>query len=123
MAISECIAAAITAGEQPALPAESHPTQSALGRIVRQANAPVIEEACERIPSLEHVIHRLRHIGMSREPAALGSHPLLERDDEWRHLGLPDSVPLHGRQSVDLTLDIEDRVDPPHRLDGQRCLG
>jgi hypothetical protein len=48
-------AAAITAGEQPALPAESHPTQSALGRIVRQANAPVIEEACERIPSLERL--------------------------------------------------------------------
>jgi hypothetical protein len=35
---------------------------------------------------------------------------LLERGDEWRHLGLPDSVPLHGRQTVDLTLDIEDRA-------------
>src|SRR5262249_43840291 len=55
--------------------------------------------------------------------AAFGSHPLLKRGDEWCDPDLPDGEPLRGRQTVDLTLDIEDRVDPPHRLDSQRRFG
>ena len=113
---------AVTAGEQPALPAESHTTQGALGCIVGQTNASVMQEASERLPPFEHVIHRFRHTGVSRELAAFGSHPLLKRDHEWCDLDLPDGVPLRGRQTVDLTLDIADCVDPPHRLNRQRRL-
>ena len=76
-----------------------------------------MQEASERLPPFEHVIHRFRDIGMPRELATFGSRPSLKRDDEWYDADLSDGVPLCGRQTVDLTLDIEDRVDPPHRLD------
>jgi hypothetical protein len=105
------LATAITAGEQPALPAESHAAQRSFGRVVRETNASVMQEASERLPPFEHVIHCFRDIGVSRELAAFGSHPLLKRDDEWCDPDLPDGVPLRGRQTVDLTLDIADCVD------------
>ena len=74
----------------------------------------------KRLPPFEHVIHRFRDIGVSRELAALGSHPLLKRGDEWCDPDLPDGVPLRGRQTVDLTLDIADCVDPAHRPTTER---
>ena len=43
------LAAAIGAGEQPRLAAERNPAQLALGRIVAQADAAVLEEARERV--------------------------------------------------------------------------
>ena len=83
------LATAVTAGEQPALPAERHAAQRSFGRVVRETNASVMQEASERLPPFEHVIHRFRDIGVSRELAAFGSHPLLERGDEWCDPDLP----------------------------------
>jgi hypothetical protein len=34
-----------------------------------------------------------------------------------------DGIPLHHRKSVDLTLNVEDRIDPAHRLDRQWRFG
>ena len=117
------LATAVTAGEQPALPAERHAAQRSFGRVVGETDASVVQEASEGLPAFEHVIHRFRDIGVSRELAAFGSHPLLKKGDEWYDPDLPDGVPLRGRQTVDLTLDIEDCVDPAHRFDRQRRLG
>jgi hypothetical protein len=47
------LAAAIGAGEQPRLPAESNPAQLALGRIVAQTDAAILEEAREDVGALE----------------------------------------------------------------------
>ena len=117
------LAAAVTTREQPGLPAERHAAQRAFGRVVCETNASIVQEASERLPPFEHVIHRLRDIGVAREPAAFGSHPLLERGHERCDPDLPDGMPLRGRQTVDLTLDIKDCIDPPHRLDRQRRFG
>ena len=66
---------AIGTGEEPRLATERDAAQLPLGGIVSEADLPVVEEAREGGPSLEHVIHRLGDIGMSGEPCTLGTHP------------------------------------------------
>src|ERR1700693_6111381 len=48
------LAAAVGASEQPTLPAKGNPAQLALGCIVAQADAAILEEAREDIDALEH---------------------------------------------------------------------
>ena len=59
---------------------------------------------------------------MTREPDTLSAHPVRKRRDQRRDPDLSHGVPLFRRQAVDLALDVEDRVDPAHRFDGQRRL-
>jgi hypothetical protein len=113
---------AIAAGEQPTLATKSHAAERALSGIVRQTDPPVIEEARERRPASEHVVHRSRYVGVPRQPASFGSHPLPERCNERRNSDLADGRTLRRRQPVDRTLDIEDRVNSPHRLDRKWCF-
>ena len=80
----------------------------------------VVEEAGEAVPALEHVIHRLGHGGVARERGTLGPHPVLELGDHRRApLAAHREAPL-GSLAVDLALDVEQRVDPLHRLQSQR---
>jgi hypothetical protein len=62
--------ASIRAGEEPGFSAEGNATQRAFRRIICQADATIVEEACERVPSLEHIVHGLGDIGMTRKLAA-----------------------------------------------------
>ena len=48
-------AAVVGAGEGPVLPPESNGPQLAFRRVVRQAKAPIIEEAGEGVPAIETV--------------------------------------------------------------------
>jgi hypothetical protein len=59
---------------------------------------------------------------MTRELAAFDAHPALEGGDERRHPNLSHNAPLGRGQAVDVALDIEDRIDPAHRLDRERRL-
>src|SRR3546814_1203017 len=71
--VHECgaLAAAIGAGEQPRLPAQGDASQRALGGIVRQADAPVVEEPGKGGPVLEHIVDRARHGVLAGKPVAL----------------------------------------------------
>ena len=64
---------AVGAGEQPRFSAQGNPPERALSRIVRQADTPVVEEAGETIPALQHKVHGPGHGGMARQPGALRS--------------------------------------------------
>src|SRR5688500_16212504 len=64
-------APAIGAGEEPRLPSERYSAQPALGSIVAQAYSAVVQEARERGPALEHVVHGLGEIVAARELWAL----------------------------------------------------
>ena len=68
----------------PCLAADRYAAQRTFGGIVGTANPPVIEEARERNPSLEHVVHGFGDVGMARELAAFGTHPDFEGVDKWR---------------------------------------
>lgn len=116
-------AAAIAAGEHPCLSAKRHAAQLPLGCVVRQADPAVSQEAAEGVPAGQHVVHRLGHLGMTGHPGALLAHPGLEFGDEGCDLLLPQGQALLGRQALDGALGRKDRVDPPHRLGGQRGTG
>ena len=49
-----------------------------LGGDLGQADAAVVEEAGEQLPTPEDVIHRLGHRGMARQLPAFRLHPVLE---------------------------------------------
>ena len=92
------LATTIGAGEQPCAAAERDSAQGALGGVVGQADAAVVEEAGEGRPALEHVIHGLGGLGMARQPGALGAHPSFEVADE-RHDALLAQLPA-GRPAA-----------------------
>ncbi|KAF2174632.1 hypothetical protein K469DRAFT_686407 [Zopfia rhizophila CBS 207.26] len=58
---------------------------------------------------------------MPRQPAALLTHPDLELGRQRRDVLATHGKALFGRQPVDGTLGIKDRVDPPHRLGREWC--
>ena len=94
-------AAAVGAGEQPRLPAQSDTAQCPFGSVVRKADAAVVEEAGEEVPAPEHVIHRLGHGGMARQLPALGLHPALEIGQHRRAQLLAYGEALLGGLAVD----------------------
>lgn len=84
-------AATIGTGEQPRLSSESDAAQGSFRGVVRQADAPIVEEAGERRPALEHIVHRFGDIVAARELLALIAHPAFQIGDQWRALLLPGS--------------------------------
>jgi hypothetical protein len=110
------VAAALGAGEEPCLSAKCDAAQSAFGRVVAQASATVAEEPGEAVPALEHVVHGLGDRGVARQARALSAQPLLEIGDERRGIPLARGAACLGIGAVDDALQVEDRVDAPHRL-------
>jgi hypothetical protein len=90
--------------------------------IRRQADAPIIEEPAEGGPALQHIVDCLRDVRVARHLAAHTAHPVLQIIHQSGDLLLPDGATLFDRQTIDCTLDGEDRVDPPDRFNLQRSL-
>ena len=59
------LAAAIGAREQPGLASETERPERALGGVIGETDAAVVEEAGEAVPALQHVVHRLGHGGVA----------------------------------------------------------
>jgi hypothetical protein len=91
--------------------------QRALGRVVGDADPTIVEEARERVPALKHVVHRLGDIAVARELVRIQG---LELGHQRRDARAPHSEALVDGAAVDLALDVEDRVDALHRLEGER---
>ncbi len=53
------LATTVGTGKQPRLAAQGDSSERPLGRVVGEANPPVLEEAGERPPALQHVVHDL----------------------------------------------------------------
>ncbi|EDM71515.1 hypothetical protein RAZWK3B_19221 [Roseobacter sp. AzwK-3b] len=75
------LTAALGTREEPRLSAQVHAAQGAFGRIIRQADTPVIEECREGLPTtmlLKHVVDRLGHLVVPGEFRALCQRPVME---------------------------------------------
>src|ERR1700721_1851385 len=110
----------IGAAEQPRLPTQSDATHAALGGIVGQTDAAIVEEARERDPTLEHVVHGLGDVVAARELGALLSHPGLQIGDQRRAEFLSDGPAPFKALPVDRPLDLEQLIDPADRFQRQR---
>ena len=101
------LSSAVGAGEQPGLASQTDAAKRPLRGIVGEADAAVVEESGEAVPALQHVVHRPGYGGMTREPGALRSHPLLKIGDQ-RGAALPaHREAAGGALAVDRPLDIE----------------
>ena len=96
------------------------PSVPALSGIVGQADAPIVEEARERGPALEHVVHGLGDIVAVREFGALFTHPGLQISDQRRAELLSNGPAPFRALSVDRPLDLEQFIDPADRFQRQR---
>ena len=114
------VAATIGAGEQPGFPAKGDATQGSFGGIVAEADAAVVEESGEGVPTLEHVIDGAGDVGVARQLTPFLAHPCFERGDQRRGLFVANGKPPIGRQTVDGALDLEQGVDPPDCFEGDR---
>ena len=79
---------------------------------VLQTDAAIVEEARERDPALEHVIHGLGDVVAARELGTLLAHPGLQLDDQRRAEFLPNGPAPFGALTVDRPLDLEPLIDP-----------
>ena len=114
------LAPAVGAGEQPRPSAQSNPAQRPFRTIIGKADAAIDEEAGEAVPTLEHVVDRLRHRGVARQPGSLGTHPRLEFGHQRCAALAAHRRTSFGGLAVDLALDVEQRIDAFYRLQRQR---
>lgn len=61
--------------EHPGPASEGHAVQPTLCGIVGRADAAVVQEPAERVPALEHVIHRFAQVGVIRHRVTFLAHP------------------------------------------------
>src|SRR5215467_9048512 len=71
----------------------------------------IIEEASERIPTLETVVDGLAGLAVLGDLRTLLAQPSPQRDDEWTAARTALSRALLRRQAVDLALDRKQRID------------
>ena len=114
------ISAALGTGKCPIAAAEGNPAQRSLGGVVRETNSSVFQETGKTIPALQHVVHGFDDIGGSAEGGALPFQPRVHVVEQRLALLLPYSQSFFGAQSVDLALDLEQRVEPLDRLQRDR---
>ena len=86
------LAAAIRTGEQPRPPAQSDAAQYPFGCVAAEADASVIEEAGERVPTLEHLVHGLGEGVMARPFCAFLANPGVEVGDNRATGAAPQSM-------------------------------
>src|SRR3954451_12190931 len=69
----------VRAGEGPIPPPDGNAPDCPFGRIVGQADAPVLKKARERRPALEQVVDRFRHLRLRRQLRSVLPQPRLKR--------------------------------------------
>ncbi len=114
------LAAAIGTREQPGLAPERDAAQRALGGVVAEADAAVIEAAGEGGPALEDVVHGLGQVVPARKLGALLGHPDLQVVEQRRAELAAHGQPLSGAVAVDRPLDLEQGVDGADHLQRDR---
>lgn len=80
-----------------------------VSRVVGQTNATLVDELGEAVPALQHLINRLENVGRARELVALLTQPDFQLEEQRQASAHKQS--LLSTQGVDLTLDVEGRVD------------
>jgi len=93
---------------------------AALRGIVGQADAAIVEEARERGPALEHIVHSLGDVVAARQLGALLAHPGLQIGHQRRTELLADRLAPFRALTVDRPLDLEQHIDPADRFQRQR---
>src|SRR3546814_9429330 len=93
------LAAAVGAAEQPGFPPQRDAAQGALGGVVGEADAAVLEEPGEGGPAPLHIADGLGDVVAARQPGAGVAHPPLQLGDERGAQLLADGQPLGGRQA------------------------
>jgi hypothetical protein len=116
------VAAAVTATEGPVLSSDGDAAHGPLGGIIAHAEPAVVEEAREGAPSLQRIVDRLGGIVFRREFLALLAQPGFECFDQRLRSRLSYRAPLVGWLAVDLAFDGEQRIDPLHGFNGDRCF-
>jgi hypothetical protein len=109
-------AAFVGAGEGPVLAADGDGAQLPFGGIVRQAEASVIEEAGERIPTLEQIVDRLAGVVLLRDFGTLLAQPHLQFADKREAVLLSHAQPPLRHQPIDPALDGEKGIDALDRF-------
>ncbi len=87
--------------KEPGLPPKGRAAQHALGGVIGQANTAIAQEPRESLPALQHVVHGLGKVIVTREPCPLGTHPCLKRGHRWRDVALAHRKPLGRRLAID----------------------
>ncbi len=93
--------------------------QRSLRPVVRHAHAPVVEEAGEGRPAVEHVVHRPSHLGAAGQAGPLVAHPALQGRHERGGALAACRQSLGRGTAVHLALDGEQLVHAPHRFERQ----
>jgi hypothetical protein len=112
----------VAAEKQPVLPAEDLATEVALGDIVVQGQAPVVEEATEGDALVASVADGLRDGCLVEGDQCLLVAPLEERIEDRPRLLAPDLLAFLSRRGLDGALDAEEAFDQREGVLGELGL-
>ena len=119
---SGALATGIGAGEQVVLAAEGEGPDGALGSVVADLQAAIIEIAGQCLPAAAGAAHGAGQLALARE---LGQRGVEEGGKLIDHRAGPRVADLSarfGQETVDLALDIEEPADALARLGGNGRL-
>ena len=105
------------------LAAHADGAHGALGRVVVDGHAAVLEEEREGRPALEGVAEGLREVALAGEAGELGFRPGAERFDLGRAVGGPRGKALGGAAPGDLALEVVEGSDAVEGVAGDGGLG
>ena len=110
-------------GEGPVPTTKCNASQGAFGGIVRETDPAIVKETGKTIPALQHIVDRPDHLGGFTERRTLPFQPLVHVIEQRLAPLLPDSHSFFSTQSVDLALDLEQRVVSLDSLQSDRRDG
>ncbi len=113
------LSASIRSAEGPIFSSDRNTTQRSFGRIVGQADFSIIEEPGKGCPAVEHVVHGLGHVVMTRQLGPFGFHPGFQFIDPRFDELPPQLQALLGAQADQRSLQIKDDVNQAYRFTGQ----
>ena len=114
--------AALGTGEEPGFSAQGDTAQGAFRRVVGEADPAIVEEPGEAGPVFgrERIVDGFGDLGMLRELCPLRPKPELQGRDQRGRARLSGFQTGGGVETGDLALDVEERIDALHRLEGDR---
>ena len=113
-------AATIRTTEEPGFSAQTDTSERSLSRVIRQTDPTIFEEAGEQLPSLQAYSPSPWPPGNGATVCALSLHPVLQIGQNRGAQFLAYPKPSLGRRAIDFSLDVEQNVDPLHRLQRHR---
>jgi hypothetical protein len=106
----------VAAGERPVFSSSCDGADRSFRRVVGETDTSIVKETGEGGPSLQHVIHGLADFGLARRLPSLFAQECFEIVNERLNLFNPLGESFIRCETIELSFDSKNSIDPVHRF-------